>query len=99
MFIRSLECGNNLTVKAKLIDPYAFLVRHESSRFTYVARDRIEFNREPFMDGMVLSVRLEDANTARATVTYLTRSLWWTPRYEVIVLDDECKFCPLSVSA
>ena len=98
VFIRSLECGSNLTVKAKLIDPYAFLVRHESSRFTYVARDRIEFNREPFMDGMVLSVRFEDTSTARAKMTYLTRSLWWTPRYEVIVIDDECKCVPFRIS-
>jgi hypothetical protein len=43
------------------------------------------------MDGMILSVRLNDSTITKTNMTYLTRGLWWTPRYEVIVIDDQCK--------
>lgn len=42
------------------------------------------------MDGMILSVRLDNPNITKTTMTYLTRGLWWTPRYEVVVIDDSC---------
>lgn len=89
IFIRSNDCSNNARTKAKLVDPYSFLVENDVSRYTYVARDRLEFTRDPTMDGMVLSVRLEDSTVKKANMTYLTRGLWWTPRYEVLVVNDQ----------
>jgi hypothetical protein len=43
------------------------------------------------MDGMILSVQLNDRTITKTNMTYLTRGLSWTPRYEVIVIDDQCK--------
>jgi hypothetical protein len=43
------------------------------------------------MDGMILSVRINDSITTKTKMTYLTRGLWWTPRYEIIVINDQCK--------
>lgn len=92
VFLRTTDCGSNETIKAKLINPYSWLVRHDSSRYAYVSRDRIEFSRDPTMDGMILSVRLDEATTTiKTNMTYLTRGLGWTPRYEVTVIDDLCK--------
>lgn len=91
IFIRSNDCSNTVRTKAKLVDPYSFLVENDASRYTYVARDRLEFTRDPTMDGMVLSVRLEDSTVTKANMTYLTRGLWWTPRYEVLVVNDQSK--------
>ncbi|CAF4715363.1 unnamed protein product, partial [Rotaria magnacalcarata] len=37
---------------------------------------------------MILSVRLDNESIETTNMTYLTRGLWWTPRYEVMVIDD-----------
>jgi hypothetical protein len=91
VYIRRNECGHNITSKAKLVDPYLLLIQHDSSRYSYVSRDQIEFTKNPLMDGTILAVRLDDSITAKTSMTYLTRGLWWTPRYEVIVINDQCK--------
>ncbi len=85
------QCENNQTTKAILIDPYLLLIKYSSLRYTYVSRDQIEFNKDPLMDGMILSVQLDNRTAKKTNMTYLTRGLWWTPRYEVIVSDDQCK--------
>jgi hypothetical protein len=41
------------------------------------------------MDGMILSVRLNDSTRTKINMTYLTRGLSWIPRYEVIIIDDQ----------
>lgn len=92
VFINLNKCENNLTTKAKLIDPYLLLIQYDSSRYTYVSYDQIQFNNNPLMNGMILSVRLNDLSTTETNMTYLTRGLSWTPRYEVIVIDDQCNF-------
>lgn len=91
VYIRSNENGNNQASKAKLIDPYSFLVQYDSSRYTYVLREHIEFNQDPGIDGMILSVRLDNTAIKKTNITYLTRGLWWTPRYDVIVINDQGK--------
>ena len=86
--VRSDDCPGSFRTKAKLVDPYSFLIENDASRFSYVARDQLEFARNPAMDGMVLSVQLENSAATKANMTYLTRGLSWTPRYEVLVVDD-----------
>jgi hypothetical protein len=91
VYIRLYQCENNQTIKAILIDPYLLLIKYSSLRYTYVSRDQMEFNKDPLMNGMILSVQLDNRTTKKTNMTYLTRGLWWTPRYEVIVSDDQCK--------
>lgn len=81
---------HNQTILAKLIDPYAYLIKYDSSRYSYVSRDRIEFVEQPNFDGMILSVQLNDPTVIQTNMTYLTRGLSWAPRYEVIVIDEQC---------
>ncbi|UJR28232.1 hypothetical protein I4U23_009482 [Adineta vaga] len=88
VYIRLNQCENNQTIKAQLIDPYLLLVKYNSLRYSYVSRDQIEFNKDPGMNGMILSVRLDDRNVRATIMAYLSRGLWWTPRYEVIVTDN-----------
>ena len=90
--IRLNGCDNKETFQAQLIDPYSYLVKFDSSRYSYVSRDQIEFDKDPSMDGMILSVRLNDSTITKTNMTYLTRGLWWTPRYEVLVIDDQSRF-------
>jgi hypothetical protein len=87
--IRSNKCDNDRTIKGKLIDPYLLLIKDDLARYSYVSRDQIQFQNNPLMDGMILSVRLNDPIITKTNMTYLTRGLWWTPRYEVIVIDDQ----------
>ena len=87
--IRLNSCENNQTTKAKLIDPHVFLIKYDSSRYGYISRDQIQFENDPLMDGMILSVRLNDPTVTKTNLTYLSRGLWWTPRYEVIVINDQ----------
>ncbi|CAF0761249.1 unnamed protein product [Rotaria sordida] len=89
IYIRLNKYENNQALKAKLIDPYSLLIKYNSSRYIYVSRDQIEFNTDPLMDGMILSVRLDNPTITKTNMTYLTRGLWWTPRYEVSVIDDQ----------
>ena len=91
IFIRLNKCRNNQVLKAKLIDPYIFLIEHNSSRYMYVSREQIVFNRDPFMNGMILSVRFNNPTIKKTNMRYLTHGLWWTPRYEVVVINDHCK--------
>ena len=49
------------------------------------------FENDPLMDGMILSVQLNNSMITKTNMTYLSRGLWWTPRYEVIVIDDQSK--------
>ena len=88
VYIRLNKCETKDSSKAQLIDPYSFLVKYDSSRYHYVSRDQIEFENDPLIDGMILSVRLNDPTIRKTNMTYLSRGLWWTPRYEVIVIDD-----------
>ncbi|CAF2075585.1 unnamed protein product [Rotaria magnacalcarata] len=88
IFIRFDKCENNHTLKAKLIDPYSLLIKYDSLRYAYVSRAQIEFDKDPLLDGMILSVRLDNESIETTNMTYLTRGLWWTPRYEVMVIDD-----------
>lgn len=87
--IRLNKCNNKETFRAQLMDPYSMLVKYDSSRYFYVSRDQIEFDDDPLMDGMILSVRLNDSTITKTTMTYLSRGLSWTPRYEVVVIDDQ----------
>jgi len=87
VYITLNKCEN--TIKAELIDPYLLLIKHDSSRYSYVSRDQIQFNTDPLMDGMILSVRLNDSTRTKINMTYLTRGLSWIPRYEVIIIDDQ----------
>jgi len=87
VYINFNNCENK---KATLIDPYLLLIKHDSSRYTYISRDQIQFDKDPLMDGMILSVRLNNSTTTKTTMTYLTRGLSWSPRYEVTVIDDQC---------
>ncbi len=85
------KCENNQTIKAKLIDPYSLLIKYDSLRYNYVSRDEIQFENDPLMDGMILSVQLNDPIITKTNITYLSRGLWWTPRYEMIIIDDQSK--------
>lgn len=44
------------------------------------------------MNGMILSVKLEDTSINKANISYLTRGLRWAPRYEVNILSEQCKY-------
>ncbi|CAF1304467.1 unnamed protein product [Adineta ricciae] len=87
IYVRSTQCDDEEATKARLIDPYSLLIKYDSSRYTYVSRDQIEFNQDPNMNGMVLSVRLDNKTSTKTNMTYLSRGLWWTPRYEIVVDD------------
>ena len=76
--------------KAKLVDPYSLLVK-EGSKFRYVDQKSIQFDREPHLDGKIVSAQLKDAKANKSNFTYLTLGLSWTPRYDVIVINDGCK--------
>ncbi|CAF0744589.1 unnamed protein product [Adineta steineri] len=89
VYIHLNQCENSQTLKAQLIDPYLFLIKYSSLRYMYVKREQIEFSKDPLMDGMILSVRLENETITKTNITYLTRGLSWTPRYEVIINDDQ----------
>ncbi len=89
VYIRLNKCENSQTIKAKLIDPYLLLIKYDSLRYNYVSRDDIQFENDPLMDGRILSVQLNDPAITKTNMTYLSRGLWWTPRYEVIVIDDQ----------
>ncbi len=91
VYIRLNKCENNQTIKAKLIDPYSLLIKYDSLRYNYVSRDEIQFENNPLMDGMILSVQLNDPMITKTNITYLSRGLWWTPRYEMIIIDDQSK--------
>ena len=91
VFVRLGDGEKNATVKSKIIDPYRLLVKYDSSRYGYVSRDQIEFKKDPQMNGMILSVRLNDTTLSKTTMTYLTRSISWMPRYEVIITDEQGK--------
>lgn len=91
VYIRLNKCNTKETFRVQLMDPYSMLVKDESSRYSYISRDQIEFNKDPMMDGMILSVRLNDSIMTKTTMTYLSRGLSWTPRYEVMVIDDQSR--------
>jgi len=76
--------------KAKLVDPYSLLVE-EGSRFLYVDQKNIQFDKEPQLNGKILSVRFKDTKAKMSNFTYLTRGLSWTPRYDVTVINETCK--------
>jgi hypothetical protein len=90
VYINFNNCDNKQTTKAILIDPYLLLIKHDSLRYSYVSRDQIQFDKDPLMDGMILSVRLNNPTMTKINMTYLTRGLSWVPRYEVTVIDDQC---------
>ncbi len=75
---------------AKLVDPYSFLVQ-EGSKFLYVDQKNIKFDKEPHLNGMTLSVRVKDTKAKKSNFTYLTRGLSWTTRYDVTVINENCK--------
>ncbi|CAF0818397.1 unnamed protein product [Rotaria sp. Silwood1] len=89
IYIRLNKYQNYQISKAKLIDPYSLLVKHDSSRYLFVSRDEIEFDKDPLMDGMILSVQLYNSTIKKTNMTYITRGLLWTPRYEVSIIDDQ----------
>ncbi|CAF3365695.1 unnamed protein product [Rotaria sp. Silwood1] len=60
IYIRLNKYQNYQISKAKLIDPYSLLVKHDSSRYLF-----------------------------KTNMTYITRGLLWTPRYEVSIIDDQ----------
>lgn len=88
MYIRPSGCTENTAVKAELVDPHSVLIKYNWQRYAFVSREQIEYEQEPFVDGMVLSVRFENRTVTRTNMTYLSRGLWWTPKYEVVVSDD-----------
>jgi hypothetical protein len=87
----SVACGVGCNFgKAKLVDPYSLLVR-EGSKFRYADQKSLQFDKEPHLSGKIVSAQLNDTTTTKSDFTYLTRGLSWTPRYDVIVIDDNCK--------
>ncbi|CAF1097951.1 unnamed protein product [Adineta ricciae] len=99
IYVRSTQCDDEEATKARLIDPYSLLIKYDSSRYTYVSRDQIEFNQDPNMNGMVLSVRLDNKTSTKTNMTYLSRGLWWTPRYEIVVDDKHRNNLIISIIA
>lgn len=91
IFLGSNGCSVIESRQATLVDPHTFLIKSESSRYSYVSRDNIEFKQDPVLNGMILAVRFENSSATRATFTYLTRGLFWTPRYDVVILNEHCK--------
>lgn len=75
----------------KLVDPYRLLVRNGNYKYFYVSREDIQFQKDPLMNGMILSVKLNDISLNKANFTYLTRGIWWAPRYEVNIINEQCK--------
>ena len=87
----NVECGAGCSyAKAKLVDPYSLLVR-EGSKFRYADQKSIQFDKEPNLNGKIVSAQLNDTTTTKNDFTYLTRGLSWTPRYDVTVINESCK--------
>ena len=56
---------NNCTIKVKLIDPYSLLIKYDSLEYSYISQNQIQFLKEPLIDGMILSVRLNELITIK----------------------------------
>jgi hypothetical protein len=58
---------------------------------------KFNFRKDPLMNRMILSVQLDDKLITKTNMTYLTHGLRWTPRYELNILNEQCKCSNLSI--
>lgn len=86
----NIYAGPSLTL-AKLVDPYQFLIKTNSNRYTYAAYNAVEYTKDPLLNGKTLSVRFSNPSITKMNMTYITRGLYWTPRYEVMIVNERCK--------
>ena len=89
-------CGNSSPRYSKLIDPYRLLISsYPETGYSFVLREQIRFPKDHVANGMILSVQLENRSTKKVNITYLTRGLWWAPRYEVNIINEQCNYINL----
>jgi hypothetical protein len=71
---------------------YARYVYSEYSEYSYVSQEQIQFLEDPLINGMILSVRLDNTLISKTNMTYLTRGLWLAPRYAVNIINEQCNY-------